>query len=87
MSEKVKVRIQTSCKVYYDQTVEMTREEWEKLKLTTERKMCSNSLSPLVDLIYLRDVTMQTNFDEPELTVVDDDGKLIKPIDCYDPED
>jgi hypothetical protein len=29
MSEMVKVRIQTSQKVYYDQTVEMTREAWK----------------------------------------------------------
>lgn len=86
MSEIVKVRIQTSCKVYYDQTVEMTREEWEKLKLTPERKMESGCMGPLADLIDHRDMSNWNNFDEPALTVVDDDGKTIKPIDFYCPE-
>ncbi|ABK99993.1 hypothetical protein Ppro_2387 [Pelobacter propionicus DSM 2379] len=86
MSEKVKVRIQTSCVVKYDQIVEMTRDAWEKLKLTPEKKMECQSFSPISELLDLADVLDWSDYDEPELTVVDDYGKPLLPIDFYCPE-
>lgn len=83
MSEKIKVRIQTSQKVYYDQIVEMSREAWEKLKATPERQMESESMGPLSELLDLKDFSNWSDYDEPELTVVDDDGKPVQPEDYY----
>lgn len=85
MSEKVKVRIQTSQKVHYDQIVEMTRDEWEKLKATPERTMESEDMGPLSELLDLKECSDWGDYDEPELTVVDDEGKPIKPEDYYNP--
>jgi hypothetical protein len=85
MSEKVKIRIQTSQKVTYDQIVEMTREQWEALKATPEKLMEDESRSPLSDWLNFNDVLDSDDYDEPNLTVVDDDGKPVRPNDYYCP--
>ena len=85
MSERVKVRIQTSQKIYYNQIVEMPRGEWEKLKAMPEKTMESESMGPISNLLELGDCSHWDDYDEPELTVVDDEGKAVKPLDCYSP--
>lgn len=85
MSEKIKVRIKAELKMQYDQTVEVTKEEWEKLKQTPERDMECNAMSPLGDLLDLRDVCGWDDWEEPELEVVGDDNYPVEPPDYYCP--
>lgn len=85
MSEKVKIRIQTSCKVTYDQIVEISRERWEALKATPEKEMEDEARSPLSDILDLKEICDWDDYDEPELTVVDDEGNPVKPDDYYNP--
>ena len=73
MNEKVNVRIQASCKVYFDQTVTMTRESLERLKATPELKIQSATLSPLCVLIDHESVSDWGDYDQPEMTIVDDE--------------
>jgi hypothetical protein len=84
MSDKLKIRITCSERVRYDQTVEMTREEWLKLKATPERKMEDGDMSPLTSWLDLREVLSGDDFDDIEIDVVGDDNKPVKPSDCYD---
>ena len=83
MADKIKVRIQTSCVFKYDQTVEMTLEEWAKLKATEERRMEDGDMSPLSSLLNLRDPFDYGNFDDSYLDVVGDDNEPVKPEDYY----
>lgn len=83
MSEKLKIRITCSERVRYDQTVEMTREEWDELKATPAREMEDGDMSPLTSLLDLRDPVSSDEFDDIELDVVDDDNKPVKPADGY----
>ena len=85
MSEMINVRIQTSQKVYYDQIVEMTPEAWAKLKATPEKVMESEDMGPLTSLLRVNDFSNWHDYEEPELTVVDADGKPVKPDDYYYP--
>ena len=84
MSDKIKVRITCSERVRYDQTVEMTREEWAKLKATPERKMEDGDRSPLSSWLDLREPVSSDNFDDIELDVVDEENKPVRPADCYE---
>ena len=84
MSTKIKVRITCSERLRYDQTVEMTREQWAELKATPERKMEDGVMSPLSSWLDLRDPVSGDDFDDIELDVVDDENKPVKPSDCYE---
>lgn len=83
--EKIKVRITCSERVSYDQTVEMTREEWLKLKATPERTMEDGDMSPLSSWLNLNEPVSGDDFLDIELDVVDDDNKPVNPPDCYPP--
>ncbi|MFO1487844.1 MAG: hypothetical protein U1F65_05140 [Verrucomicrobiota bacterium] len=84
MSEKIKVRIECSQRVSYDQTVEMTREEWEKIKAKPRRKMENCDTSPLNSWLDLRNPITSDDFDDVELDVVDSNGEPVKPADSYE---
>jgi hypothetical protein len=57
----------------------------EKLKVTPERLMESEDMGPLSDLLNINDCSNWDNYDEPELNVVDDEGKPVQPEDYYCP--
>lgn len=85
MVDKVKVRIKTAVKMRYDQTVEIDRKYWEKIKKTTERNMECSAMSPLGDLLNLLDVLDWDDFEFGLLEVVDEDGNPVDPEDYYSP--
>jgi len=82
---RVKVRIKAEQKVHYDQTVEMSLKTWEKMKLTPERTMEDEGMSPASEFIDFREVCYADDFDEITLDVVDDEGKEVSPTDYYNP--
>lgn len=51
----MEIRIQCRQVVSYDQTIEITEDEWAELKKITERDIESSSMSPLGDMLDLRD--------------------------------
>ena len=84
MSDKIKIRIQCSERVLYDQTVEMTCEQWCELKATPEHTMEHEDMSPLPLWVELSDPLGSRGFEDIEMEVVDDDNDPVKPIDCYE---
>lgn len=51
----MQIRIQCREVVHFDQTIEITEEEWADLQGVTEREMESTGYSPLGDMLDLRD--------------------------------
>lgn len=51
----MQIRIQCRQIVSYDQTIEITEDEWADLKEITEQEMDSSSYSPLGDMLDFRD--------------------------------
>lgn len=81
MSNVCRVRIQASQYVHYDQIVQMTREQWDKIKSSPERR-----LSAEIDLwLDTSDVSHAEDIDEEEIEifVCDESGKPVKPEDRY----
>ena len=85
-TDKVLVKIVCTEKVQYHQLVEMSRDEWEKLKATDERTMEDEDRSPLASVLDLCDVYGSDGFDDIEIDVVDQEGKQVEPADYWDPE-
>lgn len=63
----MEIRITCRQTVTYDQTLEITEEEWEDLKEVTERDIESSSVSPLGDLLDLTDVCDGQEFSYVEI--------------------
>ena len=80
---KVRVRIRTTQTIRFDQTVEMTVEEWAELKKTPERTMDDELMSPLNELLDFTNVDTDGDYDMPELDVVGEDNKPVTPADFY----
>lgn len=78
-TDKIRVRIQASQRVRYDQVVEMDRDEWQRIKKLRDKEFAST----LSDWLDLRDVNDGDEFesDEVEGMVVDENGKPVKPAD------
>ncbi len=76
MSEKLKVRLTATQKIRYDQTVEMTAEQWAKFKATDERThiVHGGDLSGWLDLTQEDDYG---DLDDFEAEVIDENGKVI----------
>lgn len=51
----MQIRIQCRQLVHYDQTIEISEEEWAELKEVTERDMESDGYSPLGNMLDLSD--------------------------------
>jgi len=77
----VRVKIVAGMKVRYNQTVEITEEQWKKLKGLSEREM-EDELGLYVDL---KDICDWDDFEDVELDVVDQEGKPIHPPDYWNP--
>lgn len=84
MNKMIKVRIQCSERVLYDQVAVMTQADWQKLKATPERRMEDEHMSPLPMYIDLADPLCSRGFEDIEMEVVDEDGKTIEPLDSYE---
>lgn len=84
MSDKIKIRITCSEQITFDQTVEMTHEEWKELKSTPRFKMEDGDMSPLTEWLDLRNPLGSDDFDDIEIDVVDDENKPVKPGDFYE---
>lgn len=83
---KINVRITASCKVHYDQTVKMTRKEWEALKKSSERAITTGGA--LEAWLDLADISNADNMeDDFEMEVVDESGKPATPPDIYGQDD
>lgn len=67
----MKIRIQCREVVHFDQTIEITEEHWAELQEVTEREMESDGLSPLGDLLDLRDCDGE---DFRDVTIFEVDG-------------
>jgi len=76
MSEDtVLVRIVCREIVEYNQLKELSRSEWEKLKATSEHKMCDSDNSPLTGVLDMDDIYGSRGFDDIQMDVVDKEGK------------
>lgn len=84
MNKKIKVRIKCSERVRYDQTVEMTRDEWAELKSTKETLIEDSMMSPLAEWLNMRDPNDTDGFCDIEIEVVDENKKPVVPEDCYE---
>ena len=80
------VLVQITCReiVEYNQLKEMSRSAWEKLKATSEYKMCDSDNSPLPGVLDMTDVYGSRGFDDVQMDVVDKEGK--ETGDYWDPE-
>jgi hypothetical protein len=70
MSEKIKVRILVTQEITYDQTVEMTRSEFDKLSKLPDKELENGDMSPLTMLLDLRDVAGWGDFEIEDFSVV-----------------
>lgn len=82
--EKVRVRIRCSQRLDYAETVEMTAEEWTKLKATPAHEMEDENHSPLGNFVSATDPLAYGEFDDIEMQVIDKDGNAVLPLDCYE---
>jgi len=80
---KISIRISCSQRFSFDQVVEMTPEEWKKLKATSESKIEDGDSSPIASLIDATDPVGWGDFDDLEMFVVDNQGEPVKPNDSY----
>lgn len=78
MNDTVSIRIQASQMVRYDQTVTMTRKQWEKIKaMDGDRRV-----QELADWLDRSDVDDADEIeDDLDAFVVDGDDKMVKPRD------
>lgn len=74
----VEIRIRASQMVRYDQTVTMTRKEWEKIKAMDEER-CVQELAGWLDLSDVSDA--DDIEDDVDAFVVGSDNKMVKPRD------
>lgn len=72
----MKIRIQCRQVVSYDQTIEISEEDWEDLKEVTERDIESGSVSPLGDMLDLSDCDGE-DFRDVEIFEVDGYAKRV----------
>ena len=79
MSDKIKVRITASHRVKYDQTVEMTRKEWDELKKSI---VSDDDGTVAEDWLDLRDVFDSDTIeaDDVEAFVVDENDKILETL-------
>lgn len=75
----MEIRITCRQTVTYDQTIEITEEEWEDMKEVTERDIESSSVSPLGDLLDLMDVCDGEEFRDVEITEVGGAQRIWEP--------
>jgi hypothetical protein len=74
----VEIRIQASQMVRYDQTVTMTRRQWERIKALDEERR----VQELAVWLDLSDVSDADDIeDDVDAFVVDGDDKMVKPRD------
>jgi hypothetical protein len=83
MSKKIKIRIECTECISFNQTVEMTRAEWTKLKRTPEDRLEDSDMSPLASVLDLHDPLGSQGFSNVEMEVVDGDGNPVEPADYY----
>ena len=81
--DNVFVLIECEQKVRYCKTVMMTRERWEEIKKVPDREMERDYSSPLGDLFDDHDITDWDDYEDVEMTVVDENGKPVEPEDYY----
>ena len=66
----MKVRIQCSQKVYYNQVVEMTKAEFKELKKTPTRELEDQHMSPLTIYLDVLDIHDGGEFDDFDIEEV-----------------
>lgn len=74
----MEIRIQCRQTVSYDQTIEITEEEWAELQEMTERDIESSSMSVLGDMLDLRDCDGE-DFRDVEMFEVDGAQRIWEP--------
>lgn len=74
----MQIRIQCRQTVSYDQTIEISEEEWEELKEVTEQEMDSSSYSPLGDMLYPNDCDGE-GFRDVTIFEIDGEQRVWKP--------
>lgn len=82
-AEKVNVRIRCMQRVEYDQTVEMTRDQWEELKVMSDETLGSDDGSALADYINHNEVCDSGGYENIEMELVDNTGEPLDPPDEY----
>lgn len=80
MPSKIKVRIRARQTVFYDQVVEMTKQQWKELKAEKDNRRRTDSVAGWLDLHNIDDAH-DIDDEDLEAEVVDDDGKALKPVD------
>jgi hypothetical protein len=80
-SKRLRIHVRAEQKVHYDQVIEMSAEEWEKLK----DKSPHDAAEELQDRLDLRDIydAEPLDYDEFTAVVVDKQNKPVKPSDEY----
>ena len=77
--ERIKINITASLTVRYNQTVGMTKKEWESIKAQNE----SDAGESIKGWLDMRDVFDAGSIENFECAVVDSDGNRVSPVDEY----